>query len=883
MDNVDEVLDIVNPDMEVEGGNDDDDHDSLAGSVGDESDVSEQGASDSESEQDLYAYIIPLLRRSIEIPFRDAPPFTDTGDVWGRTGNDGGAFGQAWSPEPFMSGSGMRLRAYDDDDMGLEVARQYPSALSPASTEQMEPEPGPAPGVEHQAWLRAQGKTASDNQYPLGSRDLFRLILTFVAPAIDELPVEHYWKPTRPGAKSWAGITAIEVTCKLWRACLLEEGRIYGAFVPAARDESSWNLAVSRARTAPIRLRYHRGLPSALVDSVICRASAIYASVDYRWRNFGRLLQNKTLPELVVLYLKPNEYYMPRTAAHSHDLVVHTPKMLECETSTPLVFSAPLLERLGLVYHTLQQIVAVLRPLTTLRRLVVEHTREHEPVDLTTLLGSTGTEHLELVRISGHPTFSTPMNVSHDAIRCPILKHIELPGAAHLDAPSLATAKVFNTCAPDLISMVELMPSLRTLQTRWLRETHPPRALHVRDRGNDDPIVLNQLTDVYMAGAMLRDTLVLLENIAAPSLEHLQVFCEMPPAPSHAMLVELRGTLEAALHLDVGNDIVDVLEGAHSALRRAGYRPLSDGLGKVLPSPGWGERPPTSLPDMLFLLRTTIDNVAEAIEAGPMPDNSVLLSAVARAATIAFGITEYDAAHPHAAGVTMCIWKSTSSVHFEITARGGSCKMQFSMSASVGQEWDAWLPGGRIDSLTFGVARMLSGLRAVCTRTVKIVDDPFAPLPAEYGDADFVMLRDVLSEYGSVEVLYLDYAHFSRTPPFTLLRAMYSASVFPTLRHLTVKCAPDFEGPIGYYVESQYVADEAGSPCQVLASLFDMLRARMEAGGERLESLCFEGGFCLAEDYGVLCDRFAEDVQWKMECCRPGGGKHCPICSWMFS
>ncbi|VDC03134.1 unnamed protein product [Peniophora sp. CBMAI 1063] len=332
-------------------------------------------------------------------PLAFEPPVDEESDggveggptFWESDSEDSSNERAVWGPTPFIHGRGRTPYAEEDYDFGWKASLPAPwyrrgfrggSVSFPAGASDWAPPDTPTQ-VENVADIQSDiaedGRLdGSANRLPATSLDIFTYVLSEIVPRPSELPLQAFFQPGGRGAEAVATLTSIMSTCSLWHDTTASMSAVvWGPLVSAVQDEDGWHIAMGRAGDAKVRLVYRWGVPRELVDAEIERASAIYAGRDCEWRHFGRILSNKNLSAVEVLYLRPNARRMPQTALRIYGPLDMLSLRIYVSTS-PIIVNAPLLQYLGLLYHTLEQITSILLNLkkVTLSWLFINKPRE---------------------------------------------------------------------------------------------------------------------------------------------------------------------------------------------------------------------------------------------------------------------------------------------------------------------------------------------------------------------------------------------------------------------------------------------------------------------------------------------------------------------------
>lgn len=708
--------------------------------------------------------------------------------------------------------------------------------------------------------------------------DVFAEIVKLIVPPISEVPLHRYYEPGGAGAVAKDSITSMMQTCQLWNGSLADmHAIVWGSLVPAAYDKDSWRAAMQRAGNANVRLVYRWGIPDELVDAVLGRATAIYAGNDHPWRYLGRVLRNRSLPALEVLYLRPDTRGMPRTALRMYG-PVRAPLLRICVTSSPLILDAPNLLYLGVMHHTKAQLFTVLQQVPPLRWLSIQSPRERSLIDLTALIGTTSTDRLKFLRISSHATACTPLDTALPPLSCPALEDLDVSGPTWLRAPCLRDACVRNVHAEELLRMLELAQSVETVRARWREVWDSDTPLMAEKRlGPAQPLLLDALTHLDLAGSMSRSTLTFLESISAPHLSGMRLFCDMPPAPDHDALRAVRDDVSMQLAAAQQNGFIDVgdlsgsLSDARTTLLEAGYGSIAHRLATKVGFPNlWNGQAGPSAMDMAATATELVDELQLAFHSDPQPHGGVLLHAVTEAALRAFAVEGNGIG-------TLNISCGMQELVFEALVGRSGCRLLFLMASTPTNEWGRWYTRSTGDSVISGAARMLHGLRPLRPRRLNVQGGPYG---AHTLASEAQTLGEVLQHYAQVEDTHLDCSD-SGWQGFPLLSSLSDITVLPGLKKLVLRCASEKSAGWEDRERLQYhinrVDERTGT---ILAVALRSLAARFERGGE-LVILELEGGCCLEEGVGRQLQGMAHTLTVSTVCIRPGGRAHCNICGWL--
>ncbi|VDB90236.1 unnamed protein product [Peniophora sp. CBMAI 1063] len=789
------------------------------------------------------------------------------------------------SPTPEIIGRGSRL--YDDDDLGLNATRaQRPAwpAVELEDSEEVVPPPPSSGGPPD----------GSSNRLPGNQFFIFVEVLRLLAPPIDLMPCGPFWAPGGVGHDAIVNLTNVGRVCSLWHDTSRSLGSIWGAFVPAARDEQVFRLALERAGDAPVRLAYRVSIPKATVDAEIHRASAIYAGVDCPWRNFARILQRR-LPNLRVLIILPDTTDMPLSVLRSYAEHLDAPLLIICETSSPLLFIAPRLQRLRLKFYTLAQLRRTLSSLASvsLQRLVIEDIHEVERVDFTALLTEVKTDRIDFLRINAAETLASGLVIEGPRISCPEIKTIDLSGPAWLSAPHAEDAKLFNVDVDELLCVLAGIPLIETLHTRGRAEwdTEPRVKVHAAHHVQL-PVQLNRAHTIVLSGVMCEETVTLLQGIRAPLLTYLEMFCDMPAPPIHDLVSTSRERVATALVAAQSHPAPNVTQLMHSlaeidiVLRNGGHRAICQSLRAI---PGFpsslGPRVQAVEPDWQTasgMAESLMQVLDEAVADGPIAHNGFLLRAVVDAAREAIRADEPEMPPP--AATELRIRVSRKGVNFVATVGARSCALKFAMAASRSNEWSYshHLAGWSLSaSTTFGVACMLFGLELLKPRVLSFQDDPLHHDVDTVGTNDGDTLREVLRRYDETMELRVDptYRGWTHKQRFLLLDVLSDPTTLPRLKSMTAVCA--IQQGDDQYAMARYLGQEDNGHEDVLDAVLDMLSARTR-GGARLERITLEGSFCLREAYRRRLEELVPQVLPSVMCCHPAGALACDMCRGMM-
>ncbi|VDC00037.1 unnamed protein product [Peniophora sp. CBMAI 1063] len=800
------------------------------------------------------------------------------GAGWGADESDDAAE-RGWAYGPSPSGNGVCI--YEDDDLGWAVSKRW-RGWRFRSDDHVEANVEGAVSTVIPRVLPLNGH----NRLLAGQFFLFADVLERVIPPPNVLAVGSFWRPNNDGGEALRAVAHILCTCQLWHDTLMGMGYIWGALVPSAHNERTLSLLLQRARGANLRLAYTKGIPKATTDSLLDRATAVYAGPDCPWRNFARVLTRR-LPLLEVLILRPDTKGLRFVPQKSFDGVLDAPLMYICELSCPVpLLKAPNLRRLAIRFCTVAQIEHTLSGLAevSLVRLVLENLQDMQRMDLTELLRNVRRDRLSFLRIGASYDQVTGMDASGERLAFPALSTLDIPGPAWLSGPNVRFAKMFNVDVEEAVCILAGLPNVEKLHIRGRAEydLHRRPALHASPHV-DLPLTLARAHTIHLAGVMSEETCTLLQSITTKGLRYLEMFCDMPAAPVHQVLddvrEQIRQSVAATSATTASAALCTALLDAQRALRAVGHhiiaRRLNDIDGFPVRQWGWGvtegltEMP--SWPLVESAARQAIEELTRAYELPPARHNGFLLTRVARAALESMGIEDIDAVEtdldigPGGRGIR-CL------------ARVGQSGLAFIMADGESNEWpQAHAHDERHDSAIFGLARMLSGLMFLKPVHIRVRDDNFRALGWGFGDEDKHALRQVLRQYDTVSCMIFDYSWLSSSR-FDLLNILADPTTLPGLQRLIIICAAPFSRPVGEYINGRYIGPSQEEPQKIVAAALEMLNSRAVTD-EALECLEIRGGFCMSEDlvsegHSLAGRLVLEHVQ----CVRPGGAEFCAVC-----
>ncbi|VDB94108.1 unnamed protein product [Peniophora sp. CBMAI 1063] len=808
------------------------------------------------------------------------------GTGWGDWGEGAAPADREWRVGATPNGGGVSI--YEDDDLGWAVSIRWRgwrwgSPVAPPQPFGVVPPTDPAGVVPPNNALPPH----PGNRLPAGQFFLFVELLERLIPPVDRLAVGSFWRPENPGGLALQDIKHVLCVCQVWHDTANSLGAIWGAFIPVAHNEHTLAVMLERARGANIRLAYTRGIPKAVTDALLPRATAIYAGQDCPWRNFARVLGQR-LPLLQVLILRPDATGASSSPLRSFDGVLDAPSMYICELSCPLPLNAPGLLRLAIRFCTSPQIERVLSSIAevSLLRLVLESIPDTQRMNLTALLRRIRPDRLSFLRIGASYSQVAGMDFSSAKVSFPELDTVDLPGPTWLGAPNIRFAKIFNINADEALCMLDGLSNAEVLHIRGradgdLHPRTPVQASHHVEL----PIELVRAHTIYLAGVMSEDTWTLLDGIFAKNLRYLHMFCDMPAAPDHGALDDVRGRIQTSLAASSATaasaTLRTALLQAQAALRAVGHHVMARKLNDIdgYPVGEWGFGPAHEVNDvppwaqLEAAAQEAMGTLAAAFEQPPARHNGFLLNRVASAALDVMDIedleafeTEFDIT-PEGKGVCC-------------TARIGERRLAFVMADSDSNEWPkAWGQDARVDSGIFGLSRLLFGLSFLKPVYLKFSDDRFRSLGWGPERADKRALRQVLRGYDRVTSLILDYAWTGYTR-FELLDVLADPTTLPRMQRLVVLCAPPHDKPIGEYLNGEYFGPTPDEAQKVVRAVLRMLDARSAHADEGVDYLDLRGGFCMSEDLvndaqGLVGRLLMDEVK----CVRPGGAEFCAICS----
>lgn len=689
---------------------------------------------------------------------------------------------------------------------------------------------------------------------------MFDLLL----PPDDVVPMAGFYDSERLGRRCLDDAITLLKVCRWWHHSAMDFRAMWAAFIPAAKHEDIWRLLVERAAgSTSLRLSYCSGIDPQLVNELLPRATAIYATDDHPWEMFNAAFAGKILPNLQILCLKPYERFMPRTVLPSHSGAPLTARRLRIlETSTPLAVVASAVDDIGLHYHNAEQLATTLTQDMRPVRLVINRPREVGPLDWTALVRRVDYSHLVILKVRGLDAQSGRLNLSEDMrLDLPFLQCLDATGPISVKCPRLFLAKLFNVLVAEALFVLQETTSVAHLHLRWT----PSEANFA---GEPEPLHLERLTNLSIAGEISRDTLVFLNSIRAPALEEFEVFAVMDAPPDHAVLRPVKESVQSWLvvHGEDMEELLARLRQTHSDLRRAHHDDLANMLRPLI----FEALVAPSLQDVRHLAQNLVSRLSDAEHAPPADHGGVLLAQIAQEMMTVASTGQTPLENCQELKVSKC-FGGDNCVEFEATLPGQECVMRFILDATVVSGWGLSDAGG---SLTHRVARMLFGLQPLRPRKLHFVGEPLRNQPNALGEADVEMLLEVLATYDTVAEIRLDFAR-DWLLPRTLCIAVADHETLPELERITVVCEPSYKNSYGLHD-----SDNREMSLDLWLLILDIVQQRSESG-RPIATLSLEGDFCIREVHAGAAEDWVGDVDLEgVKCKNSGGSSKCRICRW---
>ncbi|VDB91539.1 unnamed protein product [Peniophora sp. CBMAI 1063] len=682
--------------------------------------------------------------------------------------------------------------------------------------------------------------------------------MLFLLPTADESPIHDLKKGRRYMAPMYVGWLA-QAMCvsRAWYSTALHTCELWGILLASARQLPAWSTFLRRAHAAPLRISYWNTLHWPDLDALLDKASAVYAGPSGRPRNWTLYLQGRRMPHLEILSLEAAYNLSPDRPLPSCISPLYAPRIRHIRLYTPLVVKAGDVESAALSNFTVEQMVAFLSELPTLRHVELSQPCFVGGVDWTHMFTQAGSRALTLPRV-GHGRHwerlkvltihcrrgeSYPLTSDAVPVSTPQVISVDLAGPLLLAAPRARDLRIQNIYLRDLLRMLHGMPALKDLNVVSLRGC---TIWDFAESMPSNPVPLSELLKLTLTVGVHRGSLELLASIQAEKLAELSFTCDASAPPNHQALLCVAELLDDALPGDLAA-LRSAMEDARTGLRSAGYAGIVTALNtEVEAAYLWDGSSYLLAPNALDVYRSAAEVVRDMALAAHAQDpqlhvghqvHDIVLYAL-RAMAL-----DLKAVASSRLKITTCF----RSIHFDVevnkfedeTVRKIRCVMVGPTFTSPNAALPPQLPP--LDSVAYGTSRILHGLAVLPIREILVYNygrGPFETL--KHSDVDLVELSHTLAQYSSVKTLVIEI--FGSSVHAGLLRAISNPQALPSLSHLSV-----------VHPTSDRIASD-----QHLYSYHDwwdeleaMLRRRWGAG--RSLSLSVTGPFCLERHWSTRC------------------------------
>ncbi|VDC00065.1 unnamed protein product [Peniophora sp. CBMAI 1063] len=700
--------------------------------------------------------------------------------------------------------------------------------------------------------------------------DLVREIFSWLRPDDDAAPGTGYFNENGEGYKLLRAAISVTKVNRWWYHTAMQYRALWSAFLTAGITDEVFAIMLYRAGPAiDLRISFCPEVNRNTLISCIPRAGAIYATDRVHWTSFGEYFPQRELPNLKVLYLRPNERYMPRTPLPSYTGEPLDARSLSvCVTSTPILFRNPeSLQDLELHYFTREQVEVVLTPELHLRKLVINRPREWGRVAFMDILRGTDMSQLVYLRVRALDSQATPINI-YDRLHTPNLATADLTTPLGLDAVELMLLKVFNVRVHEMLFMLEGTPALVHLHTRWA-QTSADIAPY------SEPLSMPALSRVYLHGNYSQASVTFLKSIRGPKLTEVRVFCHLTRPADYDALEPAREALQHALSVQDATFemLMQSLQSVESLLRNGRHRTLVAHLNPVLgPQVIPADGAPLVAQDLRSAAEELLPLLIGAEDAVPEPHGGALLAEIAEAAlTAAAGDDNAENATARKCDlIAVRAGPVQGAMNFHARVKGGEGTVTFSM-----QECDTWggVGSGAVTE-AYCVAQVLTGLQVLKPRILLWDGEPM--LPPELGGADTNLLMDVLATYDFVEEVQLNFNQvwsLGHAEPRAMLDLLSNGDTLPQLKEVYVGLMPGFNNSLGFWGERSSTVSAT-----LWQSIMAMLQARSEAGVP-VDILSVGGELCLNELHVGQAETYVNTVDVsRVRCKHPGGIMNCRDC-----
>lgn len=649
--------------------------------------------------------------------------------------------------------------------------------------------------------------------------DLVMRVLMLMLPSIFVAPMLS-WGGRPPEYVVWIA-RALRVS-RAWYASIVGTGPLWAALMAVAVTRVDWFFFLSLSQSAPKYLLYRGNIDwFGRLDGQLEQAAAVYSESDCEWRHWGQVMQGLNMQFVKVLILRPRENRKPAGVLPSPTLPVWAPFLIYLVLSSPAVFIASRLTTLIITNFSEAQLRNAFRALTSVMHLDVQRTTT-EIIDWTAVLAEGHWDFLEVLVIRGNEQGTDSLALHTAAVETPRLREIEASGALLARSQSAETMQLEYAAHTDLLRMLGQAPSLLSLTVEVLREGEWPHTGWV-DWDGTERIQLSRLESLHIENDLSDSTVDVLDSIWAPELFDLALKFDVSGPANRAALDDVVVLLDTAMEMG-GVALEAVFRQAKEAFRRSGHTQLM--LASELPG---GVPNAPNLADAATLLRQRVSELA----ADPLERRAEdLLRDVIEAACVSWDLT--GGATSGECVLVVEVTPQAMRWYAAIEDRMGGFRyihldvVGTPLRANWGiSDWD------RIDSMAYGGARVLRGLRDL--PTVELVvrhadDDPFE-LANESCD-DMRELSAALATYVELDTLRFDLG--PQANGSGLLKAI-PATGLDCLTHIYVRS----HGTSGGWMSTAYPTHR-----RWFDELERTLRRRAEQG-RQLQYLDIQGYFCL--------------------------------------
>ncbi|VDC00061.1 unnamed protein product [Peniophora sp. CBMAI 1063] len=711
--------------------------------------------------------------------------------------------------------------------------------------------------------------------------DLLREIFSWLLPADDAAPRKGFYDEDGEGYKCLTDVIHLTKGDRWFYHVAMDYCALWGALLTAGLTDEIFAILLHRAGTSMrLRLSFCPDVDVSTLRDLVSRADCIYATDRIPWTSLNEYFTQTTLPNLKVLYLRPDERSMPRTPLPSYTgLPLDASSLSVCVTSRPILFHDPRsLQDLELHYLTCEQLEAVLTEQLLLRKLVINRPRERGPVSFVDLLQSMNLSQLVYLRIRALDNQASRINMS-DILRTLCLETLDSTTPMAVQSTSAQLAKTFNVLVHEMQYMLEVMRPVRFLHVRWAQYSAEigPYA---------KPVRMQELSELYIYGDLSPATVTFLCSVRMPKVANILLFGMMRLPPDYAVLEPARQELQA--HLAVEDATVDALRDCYTNVETMLLNGRQDALAERLNQVMFPQlMPPEGLAPVALDIATVrsiglelIEGLRDAEAAGPDSHDGILLGEIVQAVlAAAAGEGEDSPAIPECDSMSFRVGDKEGDIIFQARLRDETCVLTVCVPSQAGGEegWGAINPDR--SSKTYRVAQVLSALRPlrppVMIRAGECLHEWGRSVRTQ---ADETMLLDILHEYNFVKEVCLDFTtswtSTTTSGPDTFLELLRHVEALPVLEEVYVALEPAAGGWGLWAVPPTRIVSGL-----VWQSIVDMLRERSE-GGRPVKVLSVGGKVCVEPRDVAAAGEWVSAVDVSRAICQnPKGRAHCGLCS----